>query len=530
MSRTQSLRFDWQSSLIVRVLSNCRTMRLTEISVRRCRVSRIWKDGPDAQLKGYELTDHLLPDLRVLKDHLSEAAAAQESLVAGGRMAYGVFHRRTSVALHDHDSPFRIASMTKSFTAAAIGLIAANGIDLDMPIGRLVPDLIGTSVADRTCRQALTMGTGFTKDDPWADRMEAMTAFELTAHLQRGAIPIAPADTGFEYSNLGYALLGLVAESVTGKSFIDIVTAEVIDPLRLTRTGFDYADFPDLVPGIRIDRHGRAHPTELTGPGAFSPIGGVISTVRDVAAWMTAHMDCLVQTDTYKPGSWSRILADNQQAHRLVEVQRSEHHAESVHYGYGLMHRLDSRFGRVICHSGGYPGYGSHMRWFPDIDLSIVVLGNTTYFPAERVVRDAIDAAWAAAVGTPGLELSRTTTVAPVPYYFAQEEQSETVLRAANLVIDFDDVIADELFSVNMDLDVPRSERREHFAEWRREQQLIEPFIVEDLTMTTPLRGTVTVPGNFVLLGEDSAEPLPPSTITVSLNHLGEVQTISLSS
>lgn len=461
------------------------------------------------------------PDTQAIIGRLESAATTLAE--QGGTLAWGVFPTGEAGTVANGDVPYRIASMTKSFTAAAIGRLRAQGLDIDMPLGQLLPELSGTSIADRTCRQALTMGTGFTKDDPWADRVEAMTGAELIDYLKRGAIPIAPADTGYEYSNLGYALLGLVAEAVAGKSFIDVVTAEVLAPLGLTRTGFDIADFPDLMPGIRIDRNGHNHPAELTGPGVFSPIGGVISTVNDIGTWMSAHLDALEDIDSYEPGALPRILTDNQQSHRLIEIQHSEHHTESVNYGFGLQPRLDSRFGRVACHSGGYPGYGSHMRWFPDLGLSIVVFGNTTYFPAERTVRDAIDAGWAAAAGTPDLQLTRTTTAVPAPHHPVAAKQSETVLAAANLVIDFDDAIADELFTINMDLDEPRAERRERFNAWKEDHQLSRPFTTEALTMLTPLKGTVTVSA--------AAEPAAQApSITVSLDHLGEVQTITLNS
>lgn len=447
-------------------------------------------------------------------------AEAQTLQDQGGTLAWGIFRRGGAGPAVNADVPFRIASMTKSFTAAAIGFLAAEGLDLDRPFAELVPDLAGTAIADRTCRQALTMGTGFTKDDPWADRMEAMTPAELVDHLRRGAIPTAPADTGYEYSNLGYAVLGMVAETVTGRSFTEFVATEVLTPLGMHRTGFDHSDFPDLIPGHRVDRHQGLHPAELTGPGVFSPIGGVISTVNDLGAWMEAHLDALDRLDTYSPGSWSRVLSDNQQARRLVEIQQSEHHTESVHYGFGLEHRLDSRFGRVVCHSGGYPGYGSHMRWFPELGLSLVVLGNTTYYPAQRVARDALDAGWASATERPETQLERRTTSAPVPRYAARPAQENTVLAGANLVNHFDDEVADELFSPNMDLDEPRVERRQRFADWTREQQIGRAFTAADLTMSSPLRGTVEVP--------HAADPA--ATITVGLNHLGEVQAITLSS
>ena len=202
-----------------------------------------------------------------------------------------------------------------------------------------------------------------------------------------------------------------------------------------------------------------------------------------------------------------------------MEIQKSDHHAETLSYGYGLETRLDTRFGRVVCHSGGYPGYGSHMRWFPDLGVSIVALGNTTYYPAQRVVQDALDRGWGVATGRDDVAITRTTTSAPVPRYPAAQAQIDTVMTAANFVIDFDDTVAEAIFSMNMDLDEPRDERRERFARWRAEKQLDRPFTEADLAMVSPLRGIVTVPGTA-----DAK-----STITVGLNHFGEVQAITLS-
>lgn len=465
------------------------------------------------------MSEGAYPDIEAMVAFLDAEASALSD--QGGSLAWGIFRRGGPTRSANADVPYRIASMTKSFTAAAIGLLAEDGLDLDRPFGRLVPELADTAIADRTCRQALTMGTGFTKDDPWADRMESMTPDELIAWLRRGAVATAPADTGYEYSNLGYAVLGMVAETVTGRTFTELVCTDILGPLGLTRTGFDHTDFPDLAPGIRVDLDGGLHPAELTGPGVFSPIGGMISTVDDIGTWMSAHLDALDDLEA-EPGTLRHVLTGNQQGRRLMESQRSKHHTETLIYGYGLETRLDSRFGRVVCHSGGYPGYGSHMRWFPELGLSIVVLGNTTYYPAQRSVQNAVDAGWAAAIGTPDLALDRSTTSAPVPRYEAQPAQIQTVLAAANLVTDFDEAVADEIFSMNMDLDEPRVERRERFARWARDHGLAsgDAFSGEQLVMSSPLRGTVTVPA-------DEAQT-DPATITVGLNHLGQVQAITL--
>lgn len=160
------------------------------------------------------------------------------------------------------------------------------------------------------------------------------------------------------------------------------------------------------------------------------------------------------------------------------------------------------------------------MRWFPDLGFSLVVLGNTTYYPAQRVVQDALDLGWAAATGRQGTRLERRATSAPVPRYPAAQPQIDAVMAAANLVNDFDDTVAEAIFSMNMDLDEPREERQERFARWRAEKQIDRPLTEADLEMVSPLRGVVTVPGT----ADENA------TITVGLNHLGEVQTITLSS
>src|SRR5699024_3204475 len=123
--------------------------------------------------------------------------------------------------------------------------------------------------------------------------MESMTPDELIAWLRRGAVATAPADTGYEYSNLGYAVLGMVAETVTGRAFTELVCTDILGPLGLTRTGFDHTYSPQLAPGSRVDLDGGLHAVELTGRGGFSRIGGMLSTVDDIGTWMSAHLDAL---------------------------------------------------------------------------------------------------------------------------------------------------------------------------------------------------------------------------------------------
>ena len=112
------------------------------------------------------------------------------------------------------DTVFRIASMTKSFTAAAILLLRDQGsLRLDQPIGDLVPelaDLRGPTDDSPaiTVRHLLTMSGGFPTDDPWADRLLPLADPAFTSLLRGGFTFETAPGTTFAYSNLGYAMLG----------------------------------------------------------------------------------------------------------------------------------------------------------------------------------------------------------------------------------------------------------------------------------------------------------------------------------
>ena len=126
------------------------------------------------------------------------------------------------------DSVSRIASMTKSFTAATILALRDEGkLRLDDPVAQHVPEAaqIGRASEDSpeiTLRHLLTMSAGFVTDNPWGDRQESMTPEEFAEVLKGGLSFVAEPGTGFEYSNTGYVLLGRVIGNVTGLSLIHI--------------------------------------------------------------------------------------------------------------------------------------------------------------------------------------------------------------------------------------------------------------------------------------------------------------------
>jgi CubicO group peptidase (beta-lactamase class C family) len=191
----------------------------------------------------------------------------------------------------DRDTVFRIASCTKSFTCTMLLILRDRGqLNLDAPITDFVPAFRALSPAAApvtpTVRMLMTMSAGFVTDNPWGDRMEELTRAELNEFVAAGVSYIATPGTGFEYSNLGYALLGEVIAEVTGLSYVDAVSTEILTPLGFTSTRFDRDPSPDIKTalGYRL-ANGAWAEQPITGPGMFSAMGGLFSTATDIVRW-----------------------------------------------------------------------------------------------------------------------------------------------------------------------------------------------------------------------------------------------------
>src|SRR3954468_3308855 len=145
---------------------------------------------------------------------------------------------------------FRIASMTKAFTALSILKLRDDSkLSLDAPAETYVPELRGWKYPTDDSpkirvRELLTHTAGFVTDDPWGDRQTPLPDEDFT-RLLRDGVPFtrAPA-AAMEYSNLGYALLGRIITNVSGQQYKDFVHGLLLAPLSMTATGYDVAAAP----------------------------------------------------------------------------------------------------------------------------------------------------------------------------------------------------------------------------------------------------------------------------------------------
>lgn len=290
------------------------------------------------------------------------------------------------------DTGFRIASMSKAFTAYAILKLRDEGkLQLDDPAARYIPEL-GSWAADITVADLLHHTAGFVTDDPWGDRQQPMPEAEFTRLLMAGVPRTAPRGTRFEYSNLGYAMLGRIVTNVSGMDYSRYIAREVFAPLGMASTTYENADVPTAsrAIGYRWEDDGwREEP--YMAHGAFGAMGGITTTANDYARWI-AHLLAAWPADN-QPGPRATIRAMQYggglpQLRNRPGIMRRDCNLAAV-YAAGLIAGQDCALGQVLYHGGGFPGYGSHVLLMPDTGVGIFALTNRTYAGPSGPVWDA---------------------------------------------------------------------------------------------------------------------------------------------
>ncbi len=296
-------------------------------------------------------------------------------------ISYGVSHRgrqvlagalgqadlRTGEAAEVSRTGYRVASITKTFTATLIMQLVERGeLRLDDLVVSHLPWLAGSmDQTGVTVRHLLTHSSGIIRDGSgaWADD-DLPDRVTLRRDLSQHPTFAAPA-SGFRYSNIAYALLGEIVENLTGQSFAEAVAKRVLEPLDMGSSGTRLTPRlrSTLATGYWTRRPGepyRAAPA--TEARAFEPAGGLISTVPDLLRYQEAHFSGDL-----------RLLSDLSKR----EMQRSQWQRESEpHHGYGWM--LWTVEGSSLRgHSGGYAGFNTKIGFDPDLGLAAAVLSNT---------------------------------------------------------------------------------------------------------------------------------------------------------
>ena len=391
-------------------------------------------------------------------------------IVVDGELAHiGVagYREVPTKAAVTQDSVFRIASMTKSFTAMAILKLRDEGkLSLDDLAERHVPELKGlrypTSDSPRlTVRHLMSHATGFPEDNPWGDQQLAATEAEFSKMMQNG-IPFSNTPgIAYEYSNYGFAILGRIVTNVSGTPYRQYIAQTILKPLGMTSTTLE----PSAVPAARL-AHGyrwedNTWKEEPPLPdGAFGAMGGMLTSVSDLSKYVGAFLAAWPPRDGAETGPVRRAsLREMQQIWRArpSTVTRTADGSVNLNvggYGSGLRIGESCAFGHIVAHSGGLPGYGSLMQWLPEYGVGIVAFGNVTYTSWGSVVTNAFNL------------LSKTGGLQPrVP----QPSPALIEMRDAvsGLIIKWDDRQADQMAAMNLFLDRSKDRRRKELEELR---------------------------------------------------------------
>ncbi|HEY1604626.1 MAG TPA: serine hydrolase domain-containing protein [Allosphingosinicella sp.] len=302
------------------------------------------------------------------------------------------------------DTLFRIASMSKAFTALAIlKLRDAGKLSLDAPAETYVPEMRAWHypTADSpkiTVRDLLSHAAGFVTDDPWGDRQTPMPEADFTRLLQAG-VPFQRApETAYEYSNLGFAILGRIVANVSGRPFEDYIQTEIMRPLGMAATGYDYTKAPPerRALGYRWEDGGWRREPDLAR-GAFGAMGGVQTSAQDYARRIGFLLSAWPPRDGAEQGPARRAsvreLSQGEDFPQLAPRPGGpESCMQALAYGKGLRVAADCDLGLSLAHGGGYPGYGSYMLLFPDRGIGLFAFANRTYAGPTAAVWQAAEA------------------------------------------------------------------------------------------------------------------------------------------
>ena len=284
-----------------------------------------------------------------------------------------VFAQSYGMASLEHQVPntsqtkFRIGSITKQFTAAAILQLQDRGqLDVQAPISTYLPDY---PQGDRlTIHHLLTHTAGIPNLTSFPDYLEWMqqptTLAELMVRFQDLPLEFEPGEQ-HRYSNSGYVLLTQIIETVSGQTYADYLQTQLLQPLGLENTGYEQplAVINHLAHGYQFtgeDYQQAAYINMVVPAGA----GALYSTVDDLVRW---HQ-FLVNADNRSSGILSdAAIAAMQHPHVALDAATPD-----ASYGYGLMLGKQG----FIAHGGGINGFVSYLGSLPDQGLTIAVLSN----------------------------------------------------------------------------------------------------------------------------------------------------------
>lgn len=316
-----------------------------------------------------KVVDHWLP-LKIQYDHTPGAVVCVAvNGVPKYTNAFGYSDVENGVAMK-HDAQFRIASMSKMFTAVSImQLQEKEQLRLDDKVSEYLAWFKGKrgkmDLSNITIRQLLSHNAGLFRDGTAKQWVTDNFPTDLDKTITAKSITFENGTT-LKYSNHGYAVLGKIIETVSGKSYVEYVTENIIEKLNLKNT---LPDLPEQRPAKLAYGYSRYLPDQPeqikesdSMTNAYAPATGFISDVKDMAKFLASlHVDS------------KKSVLSRESKKAMLQVQGITDNGDM--YGLGL--DLDKDSGQLTYgHSGGFAGYTTNAISEPNDNVQVIVLAN----------------------------------------------------------------------------------------------------------------------------------------------------------
>jgi len=279
------------------------------------------------------------------------------------RRAYGMadLERRTPAA---PETDYRLASVSKQFTAMCIMLLAKDGkLQFDQPARSILPEL-PPAAAPVTIRHLLNHTSGLVdyEDLIPETRTAQLDDTDVLTMLAAKDSVYFPAGTAYRYSNSGYVLLGMIVARVSGMSFPQFLQARIFGPLGMTAS-VAHVGGRDTVPQRAYGyspRGGGFEQTDQSVTSATLGDGGIYTNIDDMARWDRALSDTTLVD--------AALLA-------LAATPPALPQGAATEYGFGWF--IDSYRGEPRWrHTGETSGFRNAIQRFPARRFTVIVLTN----------------------------------------------------------------------------------------------------------------------------------------------------------
>jgi len=275
------------------------------------------------------------------------------------------------MANYEHDVPntpqtkFRIASLTKQFTAMAIMQLQEKGIlSVNDPLSQYIADYPdGQKI---TIHHLLTHTSGIPNFTVATDEKARVLPFTLEMIIKKfkdQPLEFFPGSK-FEYSNAGYYLLGYIIEKVTGKDYETVIKQNIFEPLGMTNSGYDHYQLilKNRASGYNLEK-GELINAKYIYMDNVRASGGLYSTVEDMYLWDRA----LNTENLVKKSSLEKMFTP---------------FTKNYGYGWGIVTLFNRK---MVGHNGDMDGFQTNITRFTDDDVCIIVLSNFGHTPIGKI-------------------------------------------------------------------------------------------------------------------------------------------------